>query len=416
MSDDESMDFRDLPRLAATRWRSIAAAALLLIISGAATWWFSRSPKQATDAGHNHGGGPATATRTDITVDSATAARIGVTFATAARGRIAEEVRAVGTVVADESRLHTIAPKVDGWVERLYVNATGQLVRAGDPLFTLYSPQLVAAQEEYLLARRVAAEVVGADSDALLRAAERRLLYWGITQRELDAIAAEGAPRRALTLYASASGYVIARNVTAGQRIMAGDAVLELADLAVVWVEGEFFEQDARALRAGAAVQLRFDALDGVTRAARIDYVYPTVNAATRTVRVRVVVTNPDARLKPGMYASLTLQSGATDALIIPRGAVLATGVRDLVFVRMADGMLMPHEVTLGRRGESMVEVRSGLEAGDVVVASATFLVDAESNLRAALGGMASMPGMEMGPVDAPRTPAPDAHDNHPER
>jgi len=144
--------------------------------------------------------------------------------------------------------------------------------------------------------------------------------------------------------------------------------------------------------------------------------VYPTVNAATRTVRVRVVVHNADLRLKPGMYASLALQSGAADALIIPRGAVLSTGVRDLVFVRMADGRLMPHEVTLGRRGATMIEVRSGLEAGDVVVASATFLVDAESNLRAALGGMASMPGMDMGPVDAPRSSAPDAHDAHQER
>jgi membrane fusion protein, copper/silver efflux system len=416
MSNDESMDRRDRPRHAVTRWRGIAAAALVLTLSGVATWWFSRIPEQATDAGHNHGTGPATATRTEITVDSATAARIGVTFATAARGRITEEVRAVGSVVADESRLHTIAPKIDGWVERLYVNATGQLVRAGDSLFTLYSPRLVAAQEEYLLARRVAAEVVGTDSDALLRAAERRLLYWGIAQRELDAIAAEGAPRRALTLYAPASGYVIARNVTAGQRIMAGDPVLQLADLSTVWVEGEFFEQDARAVRAGTAVELRFDALEGTARTARIDYVYPTVNAATRTVRVRVVVHNADLRLKPGMYASLALQSGAADALIIPRGAVLSTGVRDLVFVRMADGRLMPHEVTLGRRGATMIEVRSGLEAGDVVVASATFLVDAESNLRAALGGMASMPGMDMGPVDAPRSSAPDAHDAHQER
>jgi Cu(I)/Ag(I) efflux system membrane fusion protein len=397
----------------ATRRRiGIGVAALLLVVAAGASWWFSRAPVPSADAGHDHAAGPATATRTEITVDSATAARIGVTFATASRGSVLEEVRAVGTVVADEARLHTIAPKVDGWVERLWVNATGQFVRVGDSLFTLYSPQLVAAQEELLLARRVAAEMRGPDSDALLRAAERRLLYWGVSQRELDAIAAEGTPRRALTLYAPATGYVIERNVTAGQRIMSGDAVLQLADLSTVWVEGEFFEQDAGALRSGTAVDLRVDALGSASRRARIDYVYPTVNAATRTVRVRVVVPNTDARLKPGMYATLSLQSRAADALIVPRGAVLSTGVRDLVFVRMADGMLMPHEVSLGRRGTTMVEILSGIEVGDVVVASATFLVDAESNLRAALGGMATMPGMDMGPATTPRSPAPDSRDD----
>ena len=389
------------------RWLGPALAVLVLVAAALVSWALSRQPAPSAEAGHVHEAGASSDERGSVMVDAATAARIGVTYATAERGGFTEERRAVGIVVADEARLHVFAPKVDGWVERLWVNTTGQLVRAGDPVLSVYSPQLVSAQEELLLARRLATEAPGADSDALLRAAERRLRFWDISERELTEIVAERAARRALTLYAPVQGFVLEKRVVAGQRIMPGDALLRIADLSSVWVEGEFFEQDAALVRVGAGVELRFEALGNERRRARIAYVYPTVDEASRTLRARVVLPNADLRLKPGMFASLSLQASVRDAIVIPRSAVLSTGTRDLVFVRMSDGTLMPHDVRVGRRSATMAEILDGIAAGDVVVSSATFLVDAESNLRAALGAMAGMPGMST-PTGAA---APD--DNH---
>ena len=185
--------------------------------------------------------------------------------------------------------------------------------------------------------------------------------------------------------------------MTAGQRIMAGDAVYRLADLSTVWVDGDVYEQDLRAVRQGQRATAEFDAYPGERWAGRIAYVYPTLSPETRTARVRVALANPGLRLKPGMYATLHIEgAGSAAALTVPRAAVLATGERQLVFVRRADGRLEPREVTLGATSDDRAEILRGVSAGDTVVASATFLVDAESNLGTALGGMGDMPGMEI--------------------
>ena len=363
-------------------------------------------------AGHDHaamGAGEGSAQPIALTNDQTR--RIGVTYAEATIGALEKEVRTVGQITYDERRLQDISPKIDGWVERLYVNETGQPVAAGQPLLTIYSPMLVQAQEELLLARRLQGDVAGASADTrrssaeLLESARRRLEYWDIPAADVAEIERSGQVRKTLMLRSPAGGFVLEKNVVAGQRIMAGEALYRVADLSSVWVEGEVFEQDLATVRVGQMVHADFQALPGEHRMGRISYVYPTIDPSTRTARVRVVLPNGDLRLKPGMYATLRI-AGAQRAnvLSIPRDAVLSTGERNVVFVRGADGQLSPREVALGMANDERVEVLRGLAPGETVVASATFLVDAESNLGKALGGMGDMPGMDM---STPPTPLP---------
>ncbi|HEX6252418.1 MAG TPA: efflux RND transporter periplasmic adaptor subunit [Gemmatimonadaceae bacterium] len=391
---------------------AVALVLLALVVAFVATRGGS-TPVE--DAAHDHATmGASTSGPGLVTLDAAQAERIGVTYAAVELTPIARTVRTVGQVTFDETRLKTISPRVDGWIEQLYVNATGQYVGRGQALFTLYSPMLVSAQEELLLAKRLSGEVSGGTSDGvlgadqLLASARRRLQYWEVPADEIARIERSGEVRRTITMRSPVSGYVVDKPVLAGQRIMSGDAIYRIADLSVVWVEGEVFERDLASVRLGQVVTAHFEALPGESRTGRITYVHPTLNPETRTVRVRVELTNRDQRLKPGMYATLTMPvNGGSSALTVPRGAVLSTGERNLVFVRRADGKLEPRLVTLGSTGDARIEILAGLVAGETVVASATFLVDAESNLGTLMGGMGDMPGMDM---TAPTTgPAPTA-------
>lgn len=358
----------------------------------------------ATPAAHNHGAAPAGAgTANPVAISSADARRIGVTFAAATVGALAREIRTVGQIRFDETRLYTISPKIDGWIEQLFVNETGQPISVGQPLLTIYSPMLVTAEEELLLAKRLKSDVSAATSetrqnaDDLLASARRRLAYWDIPEREIAEIERTGQVRKALTLRAPATGYVLEKNVVAGQKIMAGDALYKVADMRTVWAEGEVFEQDLASVRVGQTVHADFDALPNERRTGRIAYIYPTLNTDTRTARVRVVLPNADLTLKPGMYATIRIAgTERSNVLTVPRSAVLSTGERSIVFVQDSSGHLVPHEVALGASNDERVEILRGVRAGQTVVTSATFLVDAESNLGTALGGMGNMPGMEM--------------------
>jgi RND family efflux transporter MFP subunit len=342
-------------------------------------------------------------TARSVTISDADARRIGVTYGVATMGALGKEVRTVGQITFDETRLKTISPKIDGWVEQLMVNATGQWVSAGQPLLTIYSPMLVTAQEELLLAKRLQGDVAEASGDArqrakdLLVSARRRLAYLDISDSVIADVEHTGEIRRTLTLRSPASGYVLEKNVLPGQKIMAGDVLYKVADLSAVWVEGEVFEQDLSSVRVGQSVRAEFQALPGEARTGRISYIYPTLNPETRTVRLRVVLSNTDLRLKPGMYATILIAATeAGNVITVPRSAVLSTGERSIVFVRESRGQLTPREVALGGSNDDRVEILRGLAAGETVVTSATFLVDAESNLGTALGGMGNMPGMEL--------------------
>ena len=367
---------------------------------------------EAGDSAHAHEAMQAPASREGkpVMLSAADARRIGVTYAAATAGPLGRDVRTVGQVTFDERRMRTIAPKVDGWVEQLHVSATGQPVRVGEPLLTIYSPMLVAAQEELLLAKRLARDVSSGTPDArrgaddLLAAARRRLAYWDVPEGEIARVEESGEVRRTVTLRATAGGVVVEKNVSAGQRVMAGDALYRVADLSRVWVEGEVYEQDLAAAREGLPVRAQLEAFPGEEWTGRIAYVYPTLDAETRTARLRVELANPGLRLKPGMYATLRFTgAGRASVLSVPRAAVLSTGERNLVFLKRPDGMLEPRLVAVGAASDERIEIVRGLAPGDSVVASATFLVDAESNLGTLMGGMGNMPGMDMtAPTEVP--------------
>jgi len=395
------------PRSLVQRVARVGALVLVPVLAVIAAWWFARpdsdQPTTAVsvrDATMSEAAGDSARS---VMLDAASARRIGVTFAPVTEEPLGREVRSVGQVIVDETRVRTVTLKVDGWVEQLYVNFTGQSMARGAPLLTLYSPMLVTAQEELLLARQLTRDVTASNADTragaedLVQAARRRLRWWDVSEEEITRIERAGTAQRALTIYAPVGGVVLEKNVTEGQRIMAGDPVYRVADLSSVWVDAEVYERDLGAMRVGQPATATFDALPGVSMSGRVAYVYPTLSPDTRTARVRVSLPNPASRLMPGMYATLRIESDARGAVLsVPRGAVLATGDRQLVFVRLPNGQLQPRTVAIGAASDERVEILRGLALGDTVVASATFLVDAESNLGSALGGMGNMPGMDM--------------------
>ena len=340
----------------------------------------------------------------EVRLPAADARRIGVTFAEVTRAPLGQPVRAVAEVTYDETSLVTVALKVDGWVERLHVDFTGQAVRRGAPLLDLYSPMLVTTQQDLVLARTLVHDVSSGTADArqgadrLAESARRRLRLWDVPPEAIANVERTGEPSRTVTFRAPVTGVVLEKLVQQGQRIMAGDPLLRIADLSTVWVEGEVFERDLPSVRVGEMATVDFPALPGVSRRGRIAYLYPTLDPATRTARVRVELANPGLTLKPGMYATLRFTPVADTALTVPRSAVLVTGERSLAFLKRPDGAYEPRPVVLGRTTEDRLEILSGLAAGDSVVASGTFLVDAESNLGTIMGGMGDMPGMDIRP------------------
>jgi membrane fusion protein, copper/silver efflux system len=397
--------------------RRLGVALFLLILGAAVTAavLLGRRPgalTAAVPAGHEHGASaPAADARRTVHLSPAAARRIGVTFAEVVLGPIEREVRTVAQVTYDETRVSVVAPKVEGWIERLRVNATGQAVRRGQPLFDLYSPMVLTAEQELLLARGLAGRLAGDSGEArngaagLVDAARRRLRSWDVPDAQVEAVERRGAVDRTVTLLSPASGIVVEKPVLEGQRIMAGDPVYRIADLSRVWLEGEVFERDLPAALLGQPVSAEFAALPGTVREGRIAYVSPTLDPATRTARVRVVLANPRLQLKPGMYATLRFSARSARTLSVPRSAVLVTGERVLAFLKTADGTFEPRPVILGQTTEDRLEILNGLAAGDTVVASATFLVDAESNLGTSLGGMGDMAGMDIRPPDTARAP-----------
>jgi len=390
------------------------------VVAIAVAWFATRDAGEPAAASEhaNHGVVPAASLAQPVTLTVADAQRIGVTYAVVELTSLDREIRTVGQVTFDETRVTTISTKIDGWIEQLHVNFEGQAIGAGTALFAIYSPMLVTAQEELLLAKRLAADVAGGAADArenaalLLSSTRRRLTYWDVSPADVARIETSGEVQRTLTMRSTASGFVVRKNVLQGQRVMAGDPLYRIANLGTVWVEGEVFERDLAAVRLGQTVTAELDALPGRSRRGRITYIYPTLNAETRTSRVRVELPNPGLALKPGMYATLRWPAGvAISALTVPRSAVVSTGERHLVFLKRGDGMLEPRVVMVGTSTVNRIEILNGLVAGDTVVASATFLVDAESNLNTLLGGMGNMPGMDL---TAPKKPEDSsAHSNH---
>lgn len=377
---------------------------------------------------HQHGGMamPAGDAPTQpVTVSREERARLGILVATAEVRSLTREIRLVGRVEPAETAARTVTSRVDGFVERLYADFTGRAVRRGEVLLDVYSPALVAAQQELLLALRLRSAMTGAaaeasrNADSLVAAARRRLEYWDISDDQIAELERGGAVRRTLALRAPSDGVVLQKNVVQGQAVMAGAPLFQIADLSTVWLEADVFESDVAAVRVGQHAEVAFDAYPGETVLGRVAYVYPTVDPASRTGKVRVEIANRGDRIRPGLFGTVYITASlGMRGVVIPRQAALVTGDRQLVFVEDSAGRFVPRLVTLGIETDSVVEVRSGLRAGERVVATAAFLVDAESNLGAAMAGMA---GMDMGPASGPGpssaskrpAPAPDPHAGH---
>jgi RND family efflux transporter MFP subunit len=331
---------------------------------------------------------------------------LGVRYVTVGSRRLERTLRTVGRIAASEDRIAEVTPKVEGFVEILSVSTTGASVRRGDPLMTLYSPALVAAQEELLIALRLIERIgspaspAGADARAMLEAARRRLSYWDISEEQITRLETSGEVQKTLTLVSPVDGVVLDKRVNEGQRVMPGDMLYRIADLGEVWVEGEVFERDVSLVRVGAEAHIEVSAFPGEHVMGRVDFVYPVMDVQSRTNRVRIALPNPGTRLKPGMFATMFFDIVlAADELAVPMEAVILTGERNLVFVHDAAGMLTPREVVLGSEAGAYVQILSGLDEGEEIVAAANFLVDAESRL-GTMGGM--MPGMQHGSGDLP--------------
>lgn len=329
--------------------------------------------------------------------------QFGVTFGMATVRPLTNETRTAGVVTFDETKMAQVAPKFGGFVERLFVNSTGQRVKRGQPMLSIYSPELVAAQQELLLAAQLDRSIgkssvpgIASGTIDLADASRRRLELWDISKTQIDDILRTGQVRRTLTLYAPVSGIVVDKKVLQGQAITSGEELYTIANLSDVWVDAQLREADAASVRVGSATKINFTGLPGRTYDGHVAYVYPTLQQEARIITARIVVPNPDGALKPGMYATVRLSTPARSALTVPNSAILRTGERNIVFIDMenvdatsqATRQLMPHDVTLGSTAGDYTEVLSGLKAGQRVVTSAQFLLDSESNLGEVLKSM----------------------------
>jgi len=316
-----------------------------------------------------------------IRVDEARRQRIGVKTARAKVAPMELSIHALGRVTYDEKALVDVTLKLDGYIHELRVNATGEPIKKGSVLFTLYSPELYAAQQEYLLARNSQS----AANTSLVSAARKRLELWGLTPAQIERMAQGGEPLENMPFFAPASGYVIEKNVVEGAAVKAGDRLFRIAPLDKVWVEADVYEQDLPQVKPGLPVEVTLPYLPGKKYTGRAGYIYPSLEEKTRTGRIRIELPNPGLELKPEMYADVRFVLKGGERLQVPASAVLYTGPRRLVFVDLGEGRLKPQEVKLGLKGEDTYEVVEGLKPGEVVVTSGTFLVAAESRIRSAV-------------------------------
>ena len=332
-----------------------------------------------------------------VTLTAGQIRQFGVTFGMADVRVLTAETRTTGVVAFDETRMAQVVPRIGGFVERLYVNAMGQPVRRGQPLLEIYSPELLAAQQELVLARQLQRDVgqsavpgVPGSSADLVAASRRRLQLLDVSDGQVDEILRSGRVRRTLTLFAPVSGVVIEKMVLQGQAVVAGQRLYTLADLGDVWVDVQLRDGDVASVRTGTGADIEVAGLTGRALKGRVAYIYPTLDSMSRSVRARVVISNSSGLLKPGMYATVRLSTPSRSAHAVLASAVLRTGERNIVFVAQPNGELRPLEVEVGRTAGDYTEILAGLAEGQRVVTSAQFLLDSESNLGEVMKSMIS--------------------------
>jgi RND family efflux transporter MFP subunit len=314
--------------------------------------------------------------------------------------RIEKSLRTVGRVTPDERRMAHVHTKFEGYVEHLYVDFTGMLVKKGDPLLAIYSPELVAAQQEYLLALRAQKQFAGSQipsvaqgGASLLEAARERLRLWDVRAEDIAELERSGTVRRTLDLYAEVTGYVVTKNAVHGMRVMPTDTLFEIADLSHVWVLADVYDADLSAVHIGMPADITLSYLPDRIWRGSVTNVAPTVEEKTRTIKVRIEADNAGGALKPDMYADVVLRTDMGLGLVVSDGAIIDTGERKLVFLDHPDGTIEPREVAVGVRIAEGYQVLRGLAKGDRVVTAASFLLDSESSLKSALAAFTAGPG-----------------------
>ncbi len=332
-----------------------------------------------------------------IRIDPVTIQNMGVRLARVQRKPLIKYIRTYGTVTYNETRIYTVNTKFNGWIEKLYVDFEGTQVRKGQRLFDIYSPELVSAQEEFLLALQQHNSLSNSSypsikegAQRLLEASRTRLRYWDLTEGQIEKLGSSKKVRKTLTIYSPATGVVIKKNAFAGHYVKAGEHQYEIADLSKVWVDVDIYEYELPWVRQGMPAEMELSYLPGKRFKGKVLYIYPYLEAKTRTGKLRLEFANPDYQLKPDMYANIYLKASiAEDSIVIPQEAVIDSGVRKVVFVALGKGKFQPREVKLGLEGnDDEYQVLNGLSEGEKIVVSAQFMLDSESRLREAIQKM----------------------------
>ena len=376
-------------------------------------WWRSNRPtsnvyppKEATNVADSHEAGtvapsgqPMETPLAPVQLSAERMQSIGVKFGAVAIKSVQDEIRTTGTVAIDETRLSYVQTRISGHIEKVFADSTYQYVRKGQALFTLHSPELIAAEREYLLAERNAKELsqstvpgVASGVASLLDSTKDRMGQWNIPEKEIARLESTGEVVDALEIDSPVSGYITERNALPNLSVQPDTRLYTVADLSVVWVLAQVFQNDLSRVRIGAPASLTMDSYPGRALYGRVDFIYPDVDMTTRTSRARMIFANPKLTLSPGMFVNVNLQVPLGKQLVIPASGVLQSGTRQIVFVDRGSGYLEPRQIQLGPRAGEEYIVLSGLKPGERIVTSANFLVDSESQLQAAIGSFLPLP------------------------
>ena len=396
----------------------IGVICLLVVVAGASLYLYRTELKDAATkigilkggtegkqvAGSQQGGGaskavtktePANQAEETPTVEIPTDKQqlIGVRTVQAAIRPLNRVIRTVGRIEYDERKLATANTKIEGWIEKLHVDYTGRYVKKGEPLAEIYSPELVATQQEFLNILRWAGQgqsvkdertamLLVKDAQAMLDAAKERLRLWDISDEQIKKIETTGKPIRTLTIYSPVSGYVLQKMAVQGMRVMPGEKLFDVVDLSSVWVVSDIYEYELPLIKVGQTARISLSYFPGKEFSTRVDYVYPALAGETRTAKVRFTIPNPDGVLKPQMFTNVEIKINLGNRLTVPAEAVIDTGVRQIVYVDKGEGYFEPREVTTGLKVDELVEVTGGIKAGEKVASSANFLIDSEAQLK----------------------------------
>jgi Cu(I)/Ag(I) efflux system membrane fusion protein len=358
----------------------------------------------ASTAEHQHGAvAPPAATKTEpanqaeetptVEIPTDKQQLIGVRTVQAAIRPLNRVIRTVGRIEYDERKLATANTKIEGWIEKLHVDYTGRYVKKGEPLAEIYSPELVATQQEFLNILRWAGQgqsvkdertamLLVKDAQAMLDAAKERLRLWDISDEQIKKIETTGKPIRTLTIYSPVSGYVLQKMAVQGMRVMPGEKLFDVVDLSSVWVVSDIYEYELPLIKVGQMARIGLSYFPGKEFSSRVDYVYPALASETRTAKVRFTIPNPEGVLKPQMFTNVEIKINLGNRLAVPSEAVIDTGVRQIVYVDKGEGYFEPREVTTGIKVDELVEVTGGIKAGEKVASSANFLIDSEAQLK----------------------------------